>query len=148
MWLWSRKFKDWRFNVNLTFSFYWQRASIKWLLAFLLLFKKKRRCKKHFTGYSIKRNFTAAVHPTFYGGTIWGDNTTTMWHHKPSPLISPAANTSTIGHAGTFHISWVILNPLTEAWDPVVRVALRSVSSVGLKPYMCRHCPSLRLALL
>ena len=72
---------------------------------------------------------------------------TTMWHHKPSPLISPAANTSTIGHAGTFHISWVILNPLTEAWDPVVRVALRSVSSVGLKPYMCRHCPSLRLAL-
>ena len=73
-------------------------------------------------------------------------------HHKPSPLISPAANTSTIGHTGTFHIiemdCWVILNPLTEAWDPVVRVALRSVSSVGLKPYMCRHSASLRLAII
>ena len=73
-------------------------------------------------------------------------------HHKPSPLISPAANTSTISHTGTFHIMemdcWVILNPLTEAWDPVVRVALRSVSSVGLKPYMCRHSASLRLAII
>ena len=29
---------------------------------------------------------------------------TTMWHHKPSPLISPAANTSTIGHT-SWHFS-------------------------------------------
>ena len=32
--------------------------------------------------------------------------------------------------------------------EPGTRVALRSVSSVGLKPYMCRHCPSLRLAII
>ena len=79
MWFWSRKLKDWRFNVNLT--------SIKCLSAFLLLFKKRRR-KKYFTDYSIKRNFTAAVHPTFYGGTIWGDNTTTMWHHNTTPKVA------------------------------------------------------------
>ena len=66
-------------------------------------FQKKCKIKKHFTDYSIKRNFTAVVHPTFYGSTIWGDNSKTsntwgakntkqMWQKRANKCVCPLAH--------------------------------------------------------